>query len=453
MNNKRLEQFGGWLWLVVLLLGSLITLCVALFAYFQDEHKVQVYSSTLADRTETLIEERFQQFEYGLRATRGAIVAAGVDDITRQQFERYSNSRDIEGAFPGALGFGFIRRVPVDQEASFVARIRKDGVPDFTVRALAEHDQDRFIIQYIYPFVKNSQALGLDVGSEANRRLAAMSAAREDKTYLTQPITLVQANKKARKGALILYPIYTDGKVLNTSEEREDALVGWAYAPLVIDDVLANLGELTDQAAISLTNTKEGEPFYRAHDRELLALDDEKKVVRSIFILGQQWELELIPTLQSTERIRFWDVGWVVAIGLLLTLFAMLAVNLLRTSRSIKEQEIDIHQVGIKSVMTFFTSTRFNRSWPYTVLILLVVLFIATWLILQSNLKRVSNELSVIKETTIENISQEAAQYRRDTLFLANTSPILRIETQVDKSMQSINRDQVYNEWSEGNYD
>lgn len=449
MNYKKLDKLGIILWLAPMLLGGFITLGVALFAHFQNEHTLQVYSSTLADKTEALIEERFQQFEYGLRATRGAIIAAGVNDITRKQFERYSSSRDIETAFPGALGFGFIRRVPVDQEANFVARAREDGAPNFTIRALTEHDQDRFIIQYIYPFEKNSQALGLDVGSESNRRLAALSAAREDKTYLTQPITLVQANKKARKGALILYPIYSDGIVLNTSDAREEALVGWAYAPLVIDDVLANLGELTDHASIRLTNTKDGEPFYRARDREMLSLNDDKKVVRSIFVLGQQWELELIPTVQSTERIRFWNVGWVVTTGLLLTLFGMLAMNLLRTSHSIKQQEMDIHQVGVKSVRAFLTSTRFNRSWPFTLLILLVVLLIAVWLILQSNVKQVSNELSLVKETTIDKISQEAAEYRRDTLFLANTSPILRIEKQVSTGMQSISRDKVYNEWSE----
>ena len=41
--------------------------------------------------------------------------------VTRQQFEAYIESRDSTSEFPGARGFGFIRRVPKADEAAFLA--------------------------------------------------------------------------------------------------------------------------------------------------------------------------------------------------------------------------------------------------------------------------------------------------------------------------------------------
>ncbi|MCT8986583.1 CHASE domain-containing protein [Shewanella phaeophyticola] len=284
MTIKNIKKIGFLACWLPLLVGVFSTLVVAWIVDYKNNYEVNLYTNNLANKTESLIEQRFQHFQYGLRGARGAIVTAGVDEITRKQFEQYSGTRDVEDEFPGALGFGFIRRVSVEQESDFLTHARSDGAPDFTIRALTEHDNDRFIIQYIYPAENNRQAIGLDIGSEANRRAAALSAAREDKPYLTAPITLVQADKKPRKGALVLLPIYSANTTLNTAEERETAVVGWSYAPLVIDDVLAHLESLTDQASVTLTNLTEAEPFYRSSDSEING-SIENATARNIFVL------------------------------------------------------------------------------------------------------------------------------------------------------------------------
>ncbi|MEI8635044.1 CHASE domain-containing protein, partial [Vibrio sp. PP-XX7] len=75
-------------------------------------------------------------YQYGLRGARGAVMTAGENGITRDLFNRYSKTRDIDiDEFPGARGFGFIRRVPVDAEMHFVHQARADDWPDFTIRA------------------------------------------------------------------------------------------------------------------------------------------------------------------------------------------------------------------------------------------------------------------------------------------------------------------------------
>lgn len=288
MKFIKLNQYGFTALWFLLSMGLLMTFLSAWVLDYHNKHTIKIYTDGLADKTETLIKERFQQFEYGLRSTRGAIASVGVDKLSREQFERYTNSLDINNEFPGALGFGFIRRVPASEEARFLADARQDGAPGFTIRALDPHDEDRFVIQYIYPIYKNRQAEGLDIGSEANRRSAALAAARDDRVYITNPITLVQANKKARRGVLILLPIYSNNTLLNTPQARKDAVVGWSYAPLIIDDVLTNLDALTDNSAVILSNKEDA--FFTSNNTAAQFLDD-SKVVREVFVMGQHWKM------------------------------------------------------------------------------------------------------------------------------------------------------------------
>jgi PAS domain S-box-containing protein len=427
MTFRVINKIGFTNCWLPLLAGILITLAVSWGLNYQNEYEIKVYTNNLVNNTESLIEQRFQVYEYGLRGARGAIIAAGVDDITRKQFENYSNSRNIDQEFPGALGFGFIRRVPASQESSFVKHAREDGVPNFTIRAITPHDNDRFIIEYIYPIEQNKQAMGFDIGSEANRLSAALLAARDDKAYLTAPITLVQDNKKTRRGALILLPIYTNGAQLNTAEDRESAVLGWSYAPLIIDDVLGNINSFSAQAFIGLSNAKESQPFYISHDTKTpYSLED--RVIRDIIVFGQHWEMELIPTNEAVNKLKSWNIGWVIVFGLGLTFCALFIINLLQTDRFTDDQNSETYQVGLQSILTFLKSLRFKRSCPFALLLIFLIFLVSSWFITQNHLQDTSDGLSKVKESALSNINLEATQYRRDLLFLASTPPILALK-------------------------
>ncbi len=77
-------------------------------------------------------------------------------------FERYARSRDFDREFPGARGFGFIRRVPVQAEDAFLQAARAE-TSGFAIRQLAAHDGERFVIRYVEPLARNREAIGLDV--------------------------------------------------------------------------------------------------------------------------------------------------------------------------------------------------------------------------------------------------------------------------------------------------
>ncbi|MEI8656836.1 CHASE domain-containing protein [Vibrio sp. Hal054] len=418
--------------------GTLLTALIAILLHSQNQEDDKAHIELLMTQAESIIQERFALYEYGLRGARGSVVTAGPDKITRKQFENYIGTRDITREFPGALGFGFIRRVPVKEEQRFLEMARQDGMPDFSVRSLNPHDGDRFIIQYIYPIAPNKQAIGLDIGSETNRRNAALASARENRAYLSEPITLVQADKKARRGVLIMLPIFPNDFTMQTPEAREQNVVGWSYAPLIIDDVLAGLSLVIDHAQVQLSNQNESTPFYIS-DGHGSNYHLEDKMVRVINVMGQEWKLEIVPNDEAYMANR-WDIHWVIIIGMGLTLLLVLSVNFLRTNAGDDFDENREAYRGVQSVLHFLRSSNVRKTWPSAIVTMLAVFLLISWQMLERQKSDLANELSRNNHEVKSNLEEIAAQYSRDTLFLANTPPVIAMLQMESQDMPLVGR-------------
>ncbi|MBL0917161.1 MAG: PAS-domain containing protein [Hydrogenophaga sp.] len=242
-------------------LGLLLSVAAAGWAHL--DWRARVQDRLQADSAEVVsrIEDRLRLYEDGLRSARGAIAAAGGSNVHRRAFEAYVGSRDMVTEFPGARGIGFIRRVPADEVAAFETVARAEGPGDFRVRQLDPHQGERFVIHYIYPAQDNLGATGLDIASEPLRRDTAVNAARLGRAQLTAPITLVQAGGQVRRGLVLMLPVYRADPGIQP-ETRWSETIGWTYSPLVIDEMLAQLGPRAHEVAIDLTDGVDAQPFF-----------------------------------------------------------------------------------------------------------------------------------------------------------------------------------------------
>jgi len=293
-----------------LLLGLLLTLA----ATWQMQRSNQAQrDEALAAATEDVanqLTQRIALYEYGLRGARGAIIAMG-EHVSRDAFRRYHQTRDLHREFPGAHGFGFIRRVAPGDVPAFEAAAAADGFAGFHLRQLAEHEGPHDVIQYIEPEADNRVAVGLDVASEPQRHQAAERAARTGQATMTAPLTLVQASSKARQGFLLLLPIYRPGLPQGTVAEREAALIGWSYAPLVMEEVLAQFDYKRTQVALLLADVdtdapQAPQPFYAAPANPVAAmgaLPRSAAVQRQI--MGRTWavQLQALPAFEASLKL------------------------------------------------------------------------------------------------------------------------------------------------------
>ena len=301
------------------------------------ESQQALKTSRFSDAAERAIEEltdRLQIYEYGLKGASGAIIAIGEEDITREKFRRYSESRDLGREFPGARGFGFIRFVKQVDLPDFIKSARNDGAPDFEVSELTGNNGDLLIIQYIEPEASNKKAIGLDISSEKYRREAAMEALSSDKPVLTRLINLVQLANENNQGFLFLMPIYRQGMPLDTPQARMNAALGLAYAPLAVNEILDGLNLFKDDLSLALYEVetqKTDKPFYttpnatRAETTGVLTQ-------RPMTLYGRQWIVEIRATPKFVESLNLTSPEHVAKIivyvsALLATLLYFLMLN------------------------------------------------------------------------------------------------------------------------------
>lgn len=276
----------GWFFTFILFLGlgiiGLITL--QLKQSFLDN--IRLSESRSFQKATFLIEEKVNSYIHGLQGMSG-IHLVNNGTISPRLVRDYAVYRHFFTNFPGALGFGFVRRVEKKSLDTYLANKRKD-FKTFNIRSITQKTYpDHFIIEVIEPIETNAVALGLDVGSEIKRREAAELSMRTGKPALTAPIDLVQ-NKKAGKGFLFFLPLYNKTQTPETINEREKSIIGWSYTPIQSSGLIDFLRNSVDEQLVLQLYDSSGELIIK-NDQAVDKRYRDNWFETTISVGGRQW--------------------------------------------------------------------------------------------------------------------------------------------------------------------
>lgn len=325
-----------WSPLIGLAIGLMLAATLAIYVNRQNKTELEGAFQLLTQRATLQLERRIQLYEYGLRGTRGAVIVVGEDRLSRERYALYSASRDYANEFPGARGFGFIRRVPAGGEAAFEQAAKADGWPDFEIHQLSPNTGERFVIQYIEPIAENVAAVGLDMASESNRRNAALRALRSGRAAMTDPITLIRTEDRANQGFVVFLPIYRAGAPLDSEAQREAAGYGWAFVVLSIKDVLKDFDFYDGRFALALDTVDEAGKSIRFYASDQLSIKDPvlRRVALPIQVFGKTWMVTMQARPALAEHLNLSSPWLVFGFVLLLSLVGTIATYMLQLANA-----------------------------------------------------------------------------------------------------------------------
>ena len=348
------QKFGASLknkWAcLVFVVGLVITTLVSYQVETSNNKRIEEAARQSLDNAAESILTRIKLYQYGLRSARGAVLTAGEHAVNRALFHRYSLTRDTDKEFPGARGFGFIRRIHPSEQAEFVEKARADDWPEFSIRKITPNSGERYVIQYIEPVERNRAAVGLDIASEQNRYSAANSSMLTGDVRLTGPITLVQATGLPQQSFLIMLPLYRGGKTPDSSAEREKLAFGWSYAPLIMAEVLADQRLDATQVLLSLSDvTEPAQPtmFFSNSDKSDSGLYQTKQLHR---IYGRVWSFNFAVTPLFIKNLQLQSPLVIALIGSLMTLL-MAALTGFISVNKMNKQHLHLEQTRLAAVV------------------------------------------------------------------------------------------------------
>ncbi|MBW4331140.1 PAS domain S-box protein [Stakelama sp. CBK3Z-3] len=292
---------------------------------------------TLANDSEQALYNRITAYARALDA--GAALFESTDDVKLREWRSFVKVLDMERSLPGINGIGFIRPVKPGQVAAYKAQARALGVGEFNIRP-TPGKRTAFVITFIEPLADNRAALGLDIGFEANRRAAAISARDTGQATITKRIDLIQDETKSA-GFLLLRPIYTAGAPIRTIAERRRAFKGWIYAPFIAPRFMANMtpqqGKRFDIEVYDGMQAKKGELIFASASK--VRPDAEHAMTRTLRVMGHVWTVKWRSTVDFERSTTTYEPTIVLLAGLAITmLFGTLLVFLTRQEAAVRAQ-------------------------------------------------------------------------------------------------------------------
>lgn len=323
----------AWLVLAFTLLGQLIILQQL---RTNSDRAAEQQFELLVGKVTTAIEQRLIDHEQILFGAAGLFAASG--EVSRAQWRAYVERQQLAVRYPGIQGVGFSKVVRASEREAHERSVRAEGFPDYRIQS--EGDRALYMpIVYLEPLDdRNLAALGYDMYAEPVRHQAMRQAAMTGQSRISGKVVLRQeTHGKVQAGVLIYVPLYHPGMPLESPERRLEALLGFAYSPYRMDDLMHGISGAADlnlSLRIYSGPTQQADQLLFASERHARSEAAHSQVVQ-LKLYGRVWTLhmESRPAFESGFGANEGLVA-TLGIGISLLLFFLISSLALRQRRA-----------------------------------------------------------------------------------------------------------------------
>ncbi|MBS3954752.1 MAG: CHASE domain-containing protein [Methylomicrobium sp.] len=312
----------------------------------RNQHLLHTHLELETQRLTSKITTRVITYTQLLRGAAGFF--AGSESVSRKEWQNYIEKLDLDQNYKGLQGIGFSKLIQPDQMPDHIKTLRNEGFADYVIKPEGSRDMYSSIV-YLEPFSgRNLRAFGYDMYSEPTRRKAMDLARDTGATAITGKVQLLQETKiDVQAGVLAYHPVYANGAVLQTVEQRRAALRGWTYSPYRMKDLMetALQDELTT-IRLEIFDEQSMEPEALLFDSvaKLESLTDQSlpnlsPIVTRVEMEGRHWTLRYTPLPGFAAYANFagdWvEIGGLSFIALLMMMITWAFVNTRRRAENL----------------------------------------------------------------------------------------------------------------------
>ncbi|MEJ2591189.1 MAG: CHASE domain-containing protein [Candidatus Thiodiazotropha sp.] len=186
--------------------------------------------------------ERLRHCEMVLHGAGGLFEVDG--NIDQEHWRRYVASLEIPRFYSGIRGLGFSRLIQAGELTRHEQAMHDAGLTDYQVRPAGERPFYT-VIDHLSPLVPDSRLrLGFDMMSEPASRAAMEHARDSGAIVISDRIDMrVAGGGRGEDGFILFHPVYRHAKSLATVEQRRQALLGYVFAFIHLNELLQGVGD------------------------------------------------------------------------------------------------------------------------------------------------------------------------------------------------------------------
>lgn len=294
------------------------------------------------------IDKRMANYENALHSGIGFF--EGSDYVSRSDWGRFIEAMNLEKNYPGMQGIGFVKFIHHTQKEKLEKQMRLEGYASFTVKPEGMRKYYAPLL-YLEPMnQRNIQAIGYDIYSEPIRREALIRARDTARTSISNRIKLRQeiTTDDLQAGILMAIPLYQNGSIIESVEQRRKALIGYVDSAFRMDDLMHHLVsqdsivnfEIYDDPSMSNEHL-----LYRSY--ELSSYVSKFHTQKKLSFYGKTWYFNFFSTPAFDASTQHWYSLILTVIGLLLYFSLLLIIiSLFRSRQTLQKQSITLNKLS-----------------------------------------------------------------------------------------------------------
>ncbi len=237
------------------------------------------------------ITQHMQANELLLQAGSGLFSAS--EAVTRDEWQRFYAGFDAQHDYTGVnvIGYGVV--VPGNELSSFIASTQSEGFPNYTVTPQMSRPVYVPVMYAEQARPNSSTIMGFDMYSDPARR-GAMEQARDSGELVMSNVA--QLADHSDSGVILFMPVYNQGATLHTVGERRNALRGYVFVSVHInqlfDDIVLSNNKHFGYTVSEVTNNGNRQIYdsWLADHRH--ARDADQVASSKLEIFGQTWNVD-----------------------------------------------------------------------------------------------------------------------------------------------------------------
>jgi len=209
-------------------ISSIVVWCWYLLDQYQKheyQHRFELNVQALSE----ILQARMRSYEMVLRGVSTAFVGKDADKLSLAQWKQVTDQLRVQELYPGISSVVWARYLRDAEQSDFLAHTYGD------YRIFPEGRRPQYLpIKFISPLNEvTSAVLGLDLLTHPQQKQAILEAVDEGRAGLSEPLDLYELSPEEpskRLGLIMYYPVYRNGMVPATAEERRTAHLGMTDA-------------------------------------------------------------------------------------------------------------------------------------------------------------------------------------------------------------------------------
>lgn len=210
------------------------------YTHQQEQAATDIAFHAAARRVVTNISHKLNTYQVVMRGVQGFFL--GSDQVSFEEFTRYTSSLNIASELKGVLGVAYAVPVKHEDMGRHLEDMGAQLPVDYHIHPPGSREFHAPIVYFNPLSGDNSKAIGYDLYANPIAREAIEKARDSGQIVISSPISLVQDSTRDRTPSFVMYlPVYRAGTPVTSVAQRRDALIGWIDVPFRMRDFMAVL--------------------------------------------------------------------------------------------------------------------------------------------------------------------------------------------------------------------